>query len=211
MTQHAPQAKGRGRPPKERRNKLLTRETLLHVGMEVVTEKGFSAVGVDEILQRADVSRCSFYYYFKSKEGFGAQLVELYRDALLEELESCLSDESLTPLTRLRVFAGQRRREIVASGCRRGCLMGKLAQEVNTLPELFRERIADTFGVWQQAFARGLRLAQEAGEIVSGADCQQEAALFWYGWEGAMQRATLERTARPLDLFMDSFFSRLTG
>lgn len=211
MTEPTPQAKGRGRPPKERRNKLLTRETLLHAGTEVVTEKGFSAVGVDEILQRTGISRCSFYYYFKSKEGFGAELIELYRDGILQELESCLADESLTALNRLRAFVGQRRRALMESGYRCGCLMGKLAQEVNTLPEPFRERIADTFRVWQHAFARGLRLAQEAGEISVGADCHEEATVFWYGWEGAIQRATLELTARPLDLFTDRFFSRLTG
>lgn len=211
MTEPAPQAKGRGRPPKERRDKLLTRETLLQAGTEVVTEKGFSAVGVDEILQRTGISRCSFYYYFKSKEGFGAELIGLYRDGILQELESCLADASLTPLNRLRAFVEQRRRAIVESGYRCGCLMGKLAQEINTLPAPFRERIADTFGVWQQAFARGLRLAQETGEVASGADCHEEAAVFWYGWEGAIQRAGLERTARPLDLFTDRFFSRLTG
>ena len=211
MTEPAPQAKGRGRPPKERRNKLFTRETLLHAGMEVVSEKGFSAVGVDEILQRTGISRCSFYYYFKSKEGFGAELIDLYRDGILQELENCLADESLPPLNRLRAFVGQRRRAIMESGYRCGCLMGKLAQEVNTLPEPFRQRIVVTFDVWQQAFARGLRLAQEAGEVAPTRDCQEEAAVFWYGWEGAIQRANLERTARPLDLFTDRFFSRLTG
>ena len=123
MTEPAPQAKGRGRPPKERRNKLFTRETLLHAGMEVVTEKGFSAVGVDEILQRTGISRCSFYYYFKSKEGFGAELIDLYRDGILQELENCLADESLPPLNRLRAFVGQRRRAIMESGYRCGCLI----------------------------------------------------------------------------------------
>lgn len=208
---HPTPPKGRGRPPKERKNKLLTREMLLHAGTEVVTERGFSAVGVDEILQRTGISRCSFYYYFKTKEGFGAELAGLYRDAVLHEMESCLADESLTPLNRLRAFAGQRRKAMAESGYRSGCLMGKLAQEVNILPGFFRERIADTFDAWQQAFARGLRLAQEAGEIPPEMDCQQTAALFWYGWEGAVQRATLELSAQPLDIFIDSFFSRLTG
>ena len=76
MQNHAQDAKGRGRPPKQRGDKLLTREMLVHVGTEVLTEKGYSAVGVDEILQRTGISRCSFYYYFKTKEGFGAELID---------------------------------------------------------------------------------------------------------------------------------------
>ena len=55
MQNHAQDAKGRGRPPKQRGDKLLTREMLVHVGTEVLTEKGYSAVGVDEILQRTGV------------------------------------------------------------------------------------------------------------------------------------------------------------
>ena len=65
MQNHVQDAKGRGRPPKQRGDKLLTREMLVHVGTDVLTEKGYSAVGVDEILQRTGISRCSFYYYFK--------------------------------------------------------------------------------------------------------------------------------------------------
>ena len=95
MQNHAQDAKGRGRPPKQRGNKLLTREMLVHVGTEVLTEKGYSAVGVDEILQRTGISRCSFYYYFKTKEGFGAELIDRYRLSITQKLERCLSDTCL--------------------------------------------------------------------------------------------------------------------
>ena len=95
MQNHAQDAKGRGRPPKQRGDKLLTREMLVHVGTEVLTEKGYSAVGVDEILQRTGISRCSFYYYFKTKEGFGAELIDRYRHFITQKLERCLSDTSL--------------------------------------------------------------------------------------------------------------------
>lgn len=111
MQNHAQDAKGRGRPPKQRGNKLLTREMLVHVGTEVLTEKGYSAVGVDEILQRTGISRCSFYYYFKTKEGFGAELIDRYRHFITQKLERCLSDTSLSPLGSLRTFVGEVRDE----------------------------------------------------------------------------------------------------
>ena len=55
-------------------------------------------MGVDEILQRTGISRCSFYYYFKTKEGFGAELIDRYRLSITQKLERCLSDTSLSPL-----------------------------------------------------------------------------------------------------------------
>ena len=114
MQNHMQDAKGRGRPPKQRGDKLLTREMLVHVGTEVLTEKGYSAVGVDEILQRTGISRCSFYYYFKTKEGFGAELIDRYRLSITQKLERCLSDTSLSPLGSLRAFVGEVRDEMDA-------------------------------------------------------------------------------------------------
>ena len=46
MQNHAQDAKGRGRPPKQRGDKLLTREMLVHVGTEVLTEKGLSLIHI---------------------------------------------------------------------------------------------------------------------------------------------------------------------
>ena len=42
-------------------------------------------------------------------------------------------------------------------------------------------------------------------------DCASTAAFFWYGWEGALQRANLELNIKPVDIFIGNFFSRLTG
>ena len=197
MQNHAQDAKGRGRPPKQRGDKLLTREMLVHVGTEVLTEKGYSAVGVDEILQRTGISRCSFYYYFKTKEGFGAELIDRYRLSITQKLE--------------RAFVGEVRDEMARTDCRSGCLAGKLAQEVNTLPENFREQLSAVFAEWQDVFAHGLKRAQETGEISPELDCASTAAFFWYGWEGALQRANLELNIKPVDIFIGNFFSRLTG
>ena len=202
MQNHAQDAKGRGRPPKQRGDKLLTREMLVHVGTEVLTEKGYSAVGVDEILQRTGISRCSFYYYFKTKEGFGAELIDRYRLSITQKL---------SPLGSLRAFLGEVRDEMARTDCRSGCLAGKLAQEVNTLPENFREQLSAVFAEWQDVFARGLKRAQETGEISPELDCASTAAFFWYGWEGALQRANLELNIKPVDIFIGNFFSRLTG
>ena len=111
----------------------------------------------------------------------------------------------------LRAFVGEVRDEMARTDCRSGCLVGKLAQEVNTLPENFREQLSAVFAEWQDVFARGLKRAQETGEISPELDCASTAAFFWYGWEGALQRANLELNIKPVDIFIGNFFSRLTG
>ncbi len=90
---------------------------------------------------------------------------------------------------------------------RRGCLIGNLGQEMGTLPESFRARLQHTFEDWQRRFALCLVEAQEAGELSSDVDAMQVAEFFWIGWEGAVLRAKLERSANALDVFTQFFFA----
>ena len=54
--QHS-QLRKRGRPPKRPEDTLETRELLLRAGLEVLTEKGFAATGIDEVLKRVGVPK----------------------------------------------------------------------------------------------------------------------------------------------------------
>ncbi|MGM0537448.1 MAG: TetR/AcrR family transcriptional regulator, partial [Pseudomonadota bacterium] len=69
MTQAtSPSKPRRGRPPRVTRDDPDTRASLIRSGLEVLTEQGFTASGIDGILRRVGVPKGSFYYYFDSKE-----------------------------------------------------------------------------------------------------------------------------------------------
>ena len=199
----------RGRPPKQREALGDTRELLLRAGLEVLTEKGFSATGIDEILGRAGVPKGSFYHYFASKEAFGLGLIERYGEFFARKLDRHLDNRSLPPLARLHTFVDDARAGMARLGYRRGCLIGNLGQEMGSLPESFRARLKETFEDWQARFSACLKEAQEAGEVARSADTDQLAAFFWIGWEGAVLRAKLEQSARPLEVFAAFYFAGL--
>lgn len=199
----------RGRPPKQREALGDTRELLLRAGLEVLTEKGFSAAGIDEILGRAGVPKGSFYHYFASKEAFGLGLIERYGEFFARKLDRHLDNRSLPPLARLHAFVDDAKAGMARLGYRRGCLIGNLGQEMGSLPESFRARLQETFEDWQARFSACLKEAQEAGEIARSADTDQLAAFFWIGWEGAVLRAKLEQSDRPLEVFAAFYFAGL--
>jgi TetR/AcrR family transcriptional repressor of nem operon len=198
-----------GRPPKEAAGYSETRESLLRAGVEILTEKGFSSTGIDEILRRVGVPKGSFYHFFASKEAFGAELVERYADYFARKLDRFLLDTSLSPLQRLRAFTDDGKRGMARHGYKRGCLVGNLGQEMGTLPESFRERLKAVFQDWQSRVACCLEEAKARGEISATSDCRQLAAAFWIGWEGAILRAKLEGTRDALDLFADFYLASL--
>ena len=199
----------RGRPPKSREDLGETRDLLLRAGLEVLTEKGFSATGIDEILRRVSVPKGSFYHYFDSKEAFGAELIAHYAGFFARKIDHYLGDQTLSPLARLRAFVAGAQIGMARHDFRRGCLIGNLGQEMGTLPESFRRQLQAVFADWQARFARCLVAAQECGELSKQADCEQLAAFFWIGWEGAVLRAKLEQSAEPLEIFGKVFFAGL--
>lgn len=184
---------------------------LLRSGLEVLTEKGFSATGIDEILRRVRVPKGSFYHYFASKEAFGAELIERYGTYFARKLERHLTDESLAPLERLRSFIAEAEAGMAKYEYQRGCLIGNLGQEMSALPESFRARLNGVFADWQSRVAHCLSEAQAAGEISEHSNFDQLAAFFWIGWEGAVLRSKLERNPEALRIFADGFFASLSS
>lgn len=181
----------------------------MRAGLEVLTEKGFSGTGIDEILGRVGVPKGSFYHYFDSKEAFGLDLIERYAEFFAKKLDRHLCNPGLSPLSRLRAFVDDAKEGMARHEYRRGCLIGNLGQEMGALPESFRTRLKGTFEDWQSRFSACLAEAQKAGELARDADTGQFAAFFWIGWEGAVLRAKLEQSATPLEVFARFFFAGL--
>ncbi|MCP5231395.1 MAG: TetR/AcrR family transcriptional regulator [Zoogloeaceae bacterium] len=205
MTSTAAPSRRRGRPPKSDGDYRATRELLCRAGVAALTQKGFSATGIDEILKSTGVPKGSFYNFFSSKEAFGAELIRLYAHYFARKLDRFFLDESLTPLKRLEAFCEDAELGMARYEFRRGCLVGNLGQEMEALPEAFRGELTAVLEDWQARTARCLEAARQAGEISPAIDCAKWATFFWIGWEGAVLRAKLERRSEPLRLFAQLF------
>ena len=197
----------RGRPPKDRAGLSETRQALISAGVSALTEKGFSATGIDEILRKVDVPKGSFYHYFKSKEAFGVELIDHYARYFSNKLDKIFLNESRTPMQRLHDFVDDAEVGMRRHNFTRGCLVGNLGQEMRALPPAYRELLIAVFQQWQARTAACLEAAAEAGEISPSIDCDKAAEFFWIGWEGAVLRAKLEESAVPLRRFAEGFFA----
>ncbi|AKH22359.1 TetR family transcriptional regulator [Sedimenticola thiotaurini] len=186
-----------------------TRAALLRTGVEILTEKGFAATGIEQILRRVGVPKGSFYYYFDSKEAFGLELIDSYAHYFARKLDRWLLDESVPALARIANFVADARAGMERHGFRRGCVIGNLGQEMGALPEVYRTRLQAVFADWESRLARCLEDARNEGTIAATADCVGLARFFWIGWEGAVLRAKLELSATPLEIFADGFFASL--
>jgi TetR/AcrR family transcriptional repressor of nem operon len=80
------------------------RQHILDTAKPIILGKGFSAVGLNELLNAAEVPKGSFYHYFKSKEYFGEALLDSYFEAYLVRLEILLSAEGMNGAERLMSY-----------------------------------------------------------------------------------------------------------
>ncbi|MFF8771826.1 TetR/AcrR family transcriptional regulator [Kitasatospora sp. NPDC015120] len=79
----APEAAPLGR---RERNKLRVRERLYTAALTLFTEQGYDETSIDEIAERADVARGTFFNYFQRKEDLLGTWGEMRRDRLRDAL-----------------------------------------------------------------------------------------------------------------------------
>lgn len=209
MTQTAPPQSANQKPrrgrPRGAPDASEARRKLIRAGLEHLTEKGYSAVGIDEILAAARVPKGSFYHHFRGKADFGLVLVAAYDAYFITQLDRAFLDEEHAPLDRLRIFTERAEAGMARHGFRRGCLVGNLGQEMGALPDAFRAALTAVLEGWQARTARLLGLALAQGAIAPHHDPAALAETFWIGWEGAVLRAKLELRPDPLSRFAGMF------
>lgn len=81
------------KPPKVRMAASERREQLLEVARRIFAEKGYAAASIEEIAQRADVSKPIVYEHFGGKEGIYAVVVDREVRDLLVRITSALEQE----------------------------------------------------------------------------------------------------------------------
>jgi len=123
-----------------------TRQHILDTGSRIIAGKGFSCVGLNEILQAAEVPKGSFYHYFKSKELFGQAMLEGFFEEYLGRIDALLATPGMSARERLLCY-WQQWVETQCEGCDdQKCLVVKLSAEVADLSEAMRLTLRDGTG-----------------------------------------------------------------
>jgi TetR/AcrR family transcriptional regulator, transcriptional repressor for nem operon len=190
--------------------KQTTRENLIEVGLELIHSSGYTATGINQVLETARVPKGSFYHHFSTKDEFVLEVVKRYAAGEQERWERLLDDSNLSPSKKLRRYF----KDLIATYGRRGgpiagCLLGNLSLEVAGQNVEIRNLLRQAFDAWQNAIARTIREAIEKQELPRATKADDLAALLVNGWEGAQVRAKAEQSDKPLELFFDNAFDVL--
>ena len=184
-----------------------SREDIVQAGLKCLVEKGFNAVGVQDITEAAGVPKGSFYNHFESKEALGLEIVERY--GANQTRREILTDPTVPPLQRLRRHFDRITALFVDSHFTRNCILGGFSAELANQSETIREGLRKLYGQWTKDLEATIAEAQAKGEIANKTKAAELAAFLLDSYEGALLRARVERSRKPFDRFMKFAFSEL--
>ena len=117
-----------------------TKAALIRSGVEMMTTYGYISSNIDSILKQVGVPKGSFYYYFKSKEDFGRQIIDNYDSFFAHKLDKHLTNEATdSSLDCIISFYQDAKKGMAKYNFDRGCLIGELIQEESLLPDGYRK------------------------------------------------------------------------
>ncbi|QCX48303.1 TetR/AcrR family transcriptional regulator [Ralstonia pseudosolanacearum] len=175
-----------------------TRDRILDAGGELILGRGFSAVGLAEILGRAQVPKGSFYYYFDSKEDFGVALLERYFQDYDAGVVSLFNDTRMTARERLLRYFTAWIDLHERSACEVTCLAVKLSGEVSDLSEPMRKVLSAGMTRMVERIAAALQAGVADGSLAPVAHPRGLAEGLYAMWVGGALLAKAHRSIAPL-------------
>lgn len=178
------------------------REGILAHGQRIMASKGYSAVGLNEILTASGVPKGSFYHYFGSKDAFGEALLESYFRDYLAEMDAALTAPGQTTAQRLMNYWTSWQATQSFQDCQGKCLAVKLGAEVADLSEAMRLTLKrGTTGVIDR-LTQAIEAGVAEGSVTVEGTARDAAESLYQLWLGASVMVKIVRDTRPFETAM---------
>ncbi|RMO89784.1 TetR family transcriptional regulator [Pseudomonas syringae pv. philadelphi] len=174
------------------------RQHIIDVARSLMTNKGYTAVGLAEVLSTAGVPKGSFYYYFKSKEEFGQALLEEYFSEYLGRVDALMARPGTGAERLLAYFMYWS--ETQGTDLPEGkCLVVKLGAEVCDLSEDMRCVLEVGTAKIIQRISACVDMGVSDGSIHPEGDHQGFAESLYQLWLGASLLVKVNKSTESFD------------
>ena len=175
-----------------------TREHLLATGEQLCMHRGFSGMGLSELLKTAEVPKGSFYHYFRSKEAFGVAMLERHYVGYHQRLVHHFAHGSGNYRDRLIAYFQETLNQFSQKGTISGCLTVKLSAEVCDLSEDMRSAMDRGASRVIALLADALENGRKSRCLAFEGDALTQGQVLYALWLGANLQAKISRSALPL-------------
>ncbi|WP_038153970.1 TetR/AcrR family transcriptional regulator [Trabulsiella guamensis] len=176
-----------------------TREHILATGEQLCMHRGFTGMGLSELLKTAEVPKGSFYHYFRSKEAFGVAMLERYFEDYHQRLTVHFTHGEGNYRDRLLAYYQHTLTQFIEQGIISGCLTVKLTAEVCDLSEAMRAEMNKGAQRITALLAQALEDGRTEGSLAFDGHAAELAQVLYSLWLGANLQAKMSRCATALE------------
>ena len=171
---------------------------ILNTSSDLILHKGFTGVGLQEILQSCEIPKGSFYHYFQSKEAFGCELVQHYVDNYQVRLNDVWRSDKSPYQKLIEYFNLWIEDPQTQCGWADSCLIVKLAAEVADLSEDMRSIMSAGVDDVIERIAALIDLGKQDQSIQADTEASTLAQVLYQMWLGAALLTKLQKDKTPL-------------
>jgi TetR/AcrR family transcriptional repressor of nem operon len=184
-----------------------TREEIIRKGAELIHAQGFNATGLQQILQAVGIPKGSFYFYFKSKEDFGLEIIDYFSTIINGIFTRYLSDKKMSPMRRFEKLFDFFEDAFQKNGSALGCPIGNLSLELADTNERLRVHLGGVIETLIAKIELCLQEAKHDESIPASLNTADTARFIFHGFEGAVLHMKVVKSIEPFQAFR----SYLTG
>jgi len=182
----------------------IKRRLLIREGYKLMRKKGYQGTSIDEIVNILKIPKGSFYYYFKNKEDFAAEVLEYYIGIVLRRIERTLTDQLISPKQRIiKLYSDYIDIFTNMGGSVYGNFASKMRHEFGEKNRDIDDMVNNYFEEIKKLHINCLHQARRSGEIERSQDVEKIAKLIIYSWEGAILRADITNNIKSLFIFRE--------
>ncbi len=89
---------------RRKRERLMRQKMIQESALELFIQKGFYAVKMEDISERAELSIATLYLYFKSKDDLYASLIQIALEYLHDQIQAIFTNKSLDSQAKILGF-----------------------------------------------------------------------------------------------------------
>jgi TetR/AcrR family transcriptional regulator, transcriptional repressor for nem operon len=174
-----------------------TQEKLLTVARSLMLRQGFAATTVDEICEKAKVTKGAFFYHFKSKDELGKAVLAFHCRLSGSQAVQASYHLEKDPLRRVLKYA-----DFVVESVRDpiddGCLVGVFSSELSRNSKPIREMCSMAFSAWSDEIRSMLVALEEKMPTTKKTSASELAGYFVAVFEGGLILSKAHNDLSPL-------------
>jgi TetR/AcrR family transcriptional regulator, transcriptional repressor for nem operon len=188
--------------PKTARGRA-TRERIVAATGELIASRGVAATSLDEVIERAGVSKGQLYHYFDDRSALLRAVADHNADRVLGAIGP------LDSWRAIRAWFDAMVEHQAARDARGGCPIGSLAAQLAEADEEARVALARAFGRWHVLLLDGLRSMQARGKLARRADPARLATATLAAIQGGLLLTQTRRDPGQLAVALDAAYAHL--